>query len=68
VCTCMCLRVYSQPNPSQFRVKKGPSKEIEEQMAAEKKRMEMAEAKQREEIVQIAQAEIAKVHVKRAQQ
>ncbi len=33
-------------NPSEFRVKKGPSKEIEEQMAAEKKRMDIAEAKQ----------------------
>jgi hypothetical protein len=33
-------------DPSEFRVKKGVSKEMEEQMAAERKRMEIAEAKQ----------------------
>ena len=54
-------------DPSEFRVKKGPSKEMEEQMAAEKKRMEIAEAKQRDDIAQIAQAEIAKVRVMRIQ-
>ncbi len=78
-------------DPSEFRVKKGTSKEVEEQLALERKRMEVAEAKQvgchctqhvtlvtrggggvsslayfslqREEIAQIAQAEIAKVQM-----
>jgi hypothetical protein len=33
-------------DPSEFRVKKGTSKEVEEQLALERKRMEVAEAKQ----------------------
>jgi hypothetical protein len=50
--TVVAARAYIHRNPplkldpSEFRVKKGTSKEIEEQMAAEKKRMEIAEAKQ----------------------